>query len=73
MSRKSYFLDNGSIRFRLIDSYSDGMCGWVEVFDAKTNRSTREHWDVFKVYPNPNSQTRAFDEAAERLLEKDNG
>jgi hypothetical protein len=47
---------------RLVDSYSDGMCGWVQYTDGC--RTEKVHWSVTSPI---NSQHAAMDEALRRL------
>lgn len=50
----------------LTDSYSDGMCGWVELTDTDTGRKCSVSWAVDGV-KRPRSQAKAIEEA-ERIL-----
>lgn len=50
--------------FKMLDSMSDGMCGYVEVTDTDTGHSVNVRWDV---YGDIDSQSAAYDEAVRRL------
>ena len=51
-----------------VDSYSDGMCGWVKLMDADTRDTVKVPWSVD--HPEINSQSQAVDKAKKLLAEK---
>lgn len=52
---------------KLIDSYSDGMCGWVEMESMYDNTiSERVYWSVSELALY-HSQTEAIEEATSRI------
>lgn len=48
----------------LDDSYSDGMCGWVEVTDPETGNRAKVYWSVTSEI---DSQHAAIEEAKRQL------
>jgi hypothetical protein len=57
-------------RFRTVDSYSDGMYGWVKVTDIDTGNTRRESWCVDS--KNATSQHDAWEAAVVVLMAMEN-